>query len=269
MHYYSPAPNLILLVLYLLSTAICTAEAFAQDASSCKSLVGENPEPPFVVVGRVIDSDGRPVNGSSISIDPRGSTEMLNPYESAITDENGCFKFVGFGHRKALHAEWFLYTSGRFGLPGIAPITPPFVGYLQKLDSVYNGIPFVPGNRRVIDMGDVPVIFRYGSARLRFVDCTENKCSSAIQWGMAEVSLVHCGSGKWVSRGTFSREQLKRYVYDKDADLIYLLPEGRWKIEIYNHGKKTPAAATQCFEVEINKVIDVSIKLVDAGKADN
>lgn len=255
-------------VLFLLFTAMIAAEVFAQDASSCKSLVGENPELPFVVVGRVVDSEGRPVVGSDVSLDPRGSTEMLNPYESAITDENGCFKFVGFGHRKALHAEWFLYTTDNFVSPGIAPITPPFVGYLQKLDSVYSGIPFVPGNRRVIDMGDVPVIFRYGSARLRFVDCTENKCSSAIQWGMAMTSLVHCGSGKWVSQSTHSREQLERYVYDQDEDLIYLLPEGRWKIEIYNHDEKKPAAATQCFEVEINKIIDVSTKLIDTGQAD-
>jgi hypothetical protein len=252
-------PRCLMLVLF---ATVFAAAVFGDNTFSCQRLVGEKPDLPFVVVGRVVDGDGRPVRNSSVSLDPRGSTVFPNPYESAITDEDGCFKFTGFGERKARASEWFLYTSGRFGLPGIALVYPPFVSQLQKLDPRYNGIPFVPGDREVIDLGDVPVVFRYGSARLRFDVCPKNKCSSVIQWGTVEVSLVHCGRNKMVNRGTFSREQLKQYIYDQDADLIYLLPEGNWRIEIYNRDRNASMAATGCFEIDRNKIIDVSVNLV-------
>ena len=253
----------IAVVLFL--ATIHVADVFAGDGSPCKKLAGENPDP-FVVVGRVVDVDGRPVKGSSVSIDPRGSTEMKNPYESEMTDENGCFKFVGFGKAKAQKAEWFLYTTGRFGLPGISLVGPPDVRHLQKLDSRYNGIPFIPGKRKVVDMGDVPIVFRYGSVRLGFDGCSEDKCSSVIQWGTSEVALVHCESNKTVERGTLSREKLKQYIYDKNADLIFLLPEGNWKIEIYSIGAKEPLAVTQCVEIVPNDVISLPVALAPSAR---
>ena len=80
--------GIIGLMVFLSGTVFATT-VLANDTPSCKSLVGETPELPFVVVGRVVDSEGRPIRGSGISIDQRGNTEMKNPYESAITDENG------------------------------------------------------------------------------------------------------------------------------------------------------------------------------------
>jgi hypothetical protein len=256
--------------LILLIAAVSSLEASAQSVTSCASLAGENPDRPFVVVGRVVDENGRPKKGSSVSIDPRGNTEMLNPYESASSDENGCFRFVGFGDKRAQKTEWFLYTSGRFGLPGIAYIYPPFVGHLRSIDSQYNGIPFVPGERRVVDMGDVPVVFRYGSARLRFDDCSENKCSSSIQWGTAGVSIVHCNSQKWVERSNFSLEQQEKYFENKDADLIFMLPMGRWKVQFYDgyesFRKDELVAETACFDVKLNEVFDVPVKLTRTSR---
>lgn len=241
-----------------------TTRAYTPD--SCRYLVGDPSDDPFVVIGRVTDGDGRPIKKAGVSIDPRGATKMLNPYISAVTDENGCFKFVGFGDKKARNREWFLYTTDDFVFPGIALITPPDVRPLQKLDSRYNGIPFVPGKRRIIDVGDVPVVFRFGSAQLAFSNCDESKCSSTIQWGTAEVSLVHCGSNTSVERSTFSKEKLKRFIFDQDVPLSFLLPEGKWKIEIYNQGIGLPVAETSCFEVKAKKVVEIPMQLKASGK---
>jgi hypothetical protein len=249
----------------LLTAILFAATVSAKQPSSCNKLIGSLPQSHFVVIGRVVDDNGKPIKGSDVSLDPRGSTELRSPYESVITDENGCFKFEGFGDKRAKKATWFLYTTDNFISPGIARISPPFVGHLPKLEPRYNGIPFVPGDRAVVDMGNVPVVFWYGSARLRFEDCPEDKCSFAIQWPTAEVSIVHCTSNKWVERGTLSKEKLRQYIYNPDADLIYLLPAGRWKINIYNRGEKKPVAATACFDIKRNKVIDLSAKLVGSG----
>lgn len=252
--------NRLVAVVFMIvfSSTIMAAESF-----SCRLLVGDKPEQPFVIVGRVIDKAGRPIMGADVSLDPRGSAEFLNPYVSANTDENGCFKIVGFGRKKSQRAHWFLYTTDNFTPYGIVKISPPFVGHLSKLDPLYNGIPFVPGKRQVIDVGDVPVIFWYGSARLRFDDCPANKCGAIIHWETAEVSVVHCNSKKSVSRGSFSKNQIKKYVYGDDPDLVYLLPTGRWLIEIYNSGVRAPIATTPCFEVDAHQTLRIPVKLMN------
>jgi hypothetical protein len=250
----------IIYLLVILFTITSAMTILAEDTMTCKYLLEGKPQLPFVVVGRVIGGDGLPVKGADVSIDPLGSTEMLSPYESVSTDENGCFKFVGFGRKRAKLAKWFLYTTDNYTPPGITPIYPPFVNSLQKADSRYNGIPFVPGNQRVVDVGDVPVVFRYGSAKLDFGECSENKCSSAIQWESVEIAVVHCGSCDVVYKGGFSREELERFVYPHNVDLLYLLPAGNWKLEIYRRNEDHPALSSSCFELRPSETTQIAMR---------
>jgi hypothetical protein len=187
--------------------------------------------PAFKVIGRVVDENGNGLPGVGISISPQQYTTLwTSPYIGGATNEDGRFVIEGVGNDQELwRSGWFLYTDIFAPHKGFSLIASPHLLGLQRIDANFNGIPFFPKERPVIDVGDVPVKFRHGNLYVTLPESEKDR----FDWGNIVVAVKH-RSGVEVVSSTLSKENQKKLVSADRSGLMMSLPEGRWKIEFHD-----------------------------------
>ncbi len=127
------------------------------------ALVAIGQQKSLTVTGRVVGAGGSPISGASLRLSPLAAPHADFAEKSDNTGRFTITRSGNFGESLFL----FISDNFRFAETSIRPIFPPFDG-LNRRDHKFRGMPIRPGNN-VVDVGDVPVQFWFGTAKIRVV----------------------------------------------------------------------------------------------------
>ncbi|MEZ5421574.1 MAG: hypothetical protein R2682_00595 [Pyrinomonadaceae bacterium] len=195
-----------------------------------------------LIVGRVVDSLGRPVPNPEVYLFPEGDRGG-GPWPTAAAGDWGEFNYR-LSVRAAKSANWRIYVGYHDCRNGASVLSPPF-DFLREADSRFAGVPVPITDEKTIRLGDVKVQYRYASATL---DLSELRSGAAslhwkdIPWEDLFLQ-VRTASGKRISLGTFGAMSIKAFADRRRSTIDIEIPEGSWGFDVVvKNNEKDPTA---------------------------
>lgn len=243
-----------LLHLIVVFAVISVTTAFSQESE-------------YTIKGRVLGDDGKPMANRGVLFFPRFA-KLGGVLSWDDLNENGEF----LTRKKAPKGgTWDLYIIDT--IPGsvntFSFIEPPFSSYLGRYDKNFLGYPVEFGSKKVIDLGDVRVKFRYGDVNLRFL--INGRKLSKSEWETLWVAVNH-KSGRRVGEISIGPDALRSNKVDLEkSELKLSLPEGTWQVALMRfddlavniYSKGITAASSPYFTIRKEKTLQ-TINLIPA-----
>jgi hypothetical protein len=209
---------------------------------------GYSQEEEYMIKGKVVDDDGRPLSHAGVCVEPMIRTTAFDLFTECVGSAgDGTFRikkirnYVTDDRNQEL---WVYY--GTSGL-ALSDFTPPFYG-LQRYDKKFRGVPLTVGRESQIELGSVKVQFWYRDVILDFSRYKASMGLQTLDWDRLSLRIKD-EHGHIGDEGGFSHEDIYERPYiDRDHNVLRLsVPEGRWKIEAIWKGKVR--ASTRYFDV--------------------
>ncbi|HJQ26650.1 MAG TPA: ankyrin repeat domain-containing protein [Blastocatellia bacterium] len=214
----------------------------------------------FIVKGRVVDRYGKPVIGAGVTFLPAdqeiteniAGSDLITEYS---TNRDGKFSIKGENDQ---YQYWTLVTTPPPDHASQQPVSPPFETLKHNLKTHYPSTS-VPEStqfesiRRIfagklvnvkagteIDLGDIPIQVEYSQARLH-LSCSRRGYQFRIRdaWG------------DFVTDGMITA----RSSCNKDHDVIFSLPPGRWYVGVSNIPSKRWLEASVSIPLHVSPTI--------------
>ena len=203
----------------------------------------------FIIVGRVVDGNGRPFTDVDIFLEPivyrsKAFDRFIEPAEQK---PDGSFRIIRYKTKAARSDGDFLFVSADKTGDAMDTVRPPF-DWTRRYDHSFNGKLVRYGKDDIIDVGDVQVQFWYGKVVLRPVP--------KIAWEDAYLRIREA-RGHIVFFQSFSKDELERYIVNDRTKLMISLPEGKWRVELVNYTRRQIFATSGFFTVSRNQTADV------------
>src|SRR5262249_27660019 len=137
---------------------LCHRDSFAQNAK-------------YILVGRVVDENGRPVAGADVVLEPENyhSNTIDRFIESSVSLVDGSFRIEKDPAwvRSAGRLQLFISVDNTSATSVL--LSPPF-DVLRQVDVSYNGLPVKFSQGQFLDVGNVTIKFKNGEVQLDFGD---------------------------------------------------------------------------------------------------
>ena len=191
----------------------------------------------FVVKGRVVGDDGRPVAGAQVIIWP-SERRRENPgraYDEMVevwgTESDGSFRVEGTA--LSFPERWTLYVTSP-APPGADPlVTPPFLLQKSVLDRHFAFPRFVV-RKGEVDVGDVKVRLHHGLLNVRLLTRDGAPAfTEADDWPPVRLR-VRDSEGRVVMEGGLS----ERAFGKSGSSFAVSLPNGKWRLEVRYKGRR-------------------------------
>lgn len=132
----------------------------------------------------------------------------------------------------------------------LTALRPPF-DLLRRYDKSFNGRLVTFGSKDLVDLGDVPVQFRYGTATL--------KSTNRIPWH--EVYLrVKDKQGHIVCFMSLTENDIDSYVTKSGSELKISLPQGRWRVDFVSWNSRKVFAQGRLFNLRERQNLNVLMR---------
>lgn len=188
----------------------------------------------YSVRGRVVDSNGKPVPGAIVYLDPmQGADQIFGD----TADATGNFHLEE--STPILRKLRRLYVSA-----------PPPSQVATLVRPPYNLLPRLKGRnfagkrlimrRKEINVGDVEVQVRYGVADVRLCNCAGNPLfTKPEEWRYLWFRLQD-QSNRTVKESTLSQDDILEAVDFDESTIALALPEGVWRLDVSARGADGP-----------------------------
>jgi hypothetical protein len=188
----------------------------------------------YSVRGRVVDSNGKPVPGAIIYLDPIPGADQIF---GDTTDENGKFHLSESSNipRKLRR----LYVTSPPPSHGAILIAPPY-NLLPRLVGPSFAGKRVLMRQRDMDVGNVEVQVRYGLIDIRVRDCqSQPLIAKPEQWRYVYFRLRD-QHNRIITDSTLSYDDILKSVDFANSTITLALPEGIWRLDVSVHGYNGP-----------------------------
>jgi len=191
------------------------------------------------VVGRAVDSCGKPVPHARVLVYPR---EDPGGWERIITDveadAEGKFRYTG-EDTKLVNRDDTLYVTSSYPANAVfsGNLLPPFYA-VSRVDRLFTGRSLHFKSNEEVNVGDVPVQVYYGVVIVYLQDRNGKPMfTDTKDWEYIGLRIrdIH---GRRVEEGDISPADVREAVRVKESAIALALPEGAWQIEIAPDGLK-------------------------------
>jgi hypothetical protein len=212
----------------------------------------------YQVTGKVVDNDGTPIAGATVYVEPERYPELWERrIEPVITDASGLFSKVIAKNGRTFGQTFRVFVLLEDG-DGIETVFAPF-DTLRGLPR-FRGVAVVLRDKDVINLGNLPVRFRFQTISVNY-----SKCSCDIDWSNIYMRIRKGSEVAYF--GSISKSDIQRYVDREKKRISLTLPVGAWKLEIVDSGPRpTIVASTGVFIVNPEVEATVALKRRNISK---
>jgi len=215
----------------------------------------------YLVAGRVLDDNGRPLPNAGVCIEPTVFTAQgFDRFIECVgTSNDGTFHIQKSRNALTEGTQYSLFVYSDTTPDALLPVRPPYDG-LRKLEPSFEGIPLKLSTQTLVNLGDVRVKFRYGTTTLKL---TWEK-AKRFNW-LTTFVKVRTENGNVAVATTLSLKDVRSYV--RKSELRVSLPVGNWKIELIDMDSDKKIAESELFSIKVEHNKPVLIRPTDGSRA--
>ena len=189
----------------------------------------------YSIRGRIVGTNGRPIAGATIFLDPlRGSDQAFG----SRSDESGNFHLEETTRVHRRQRRLFVAAPRPPGT--VELIAPPFNLLPRFTERRFAGAPVTVRANANIDLGEVPVQIRYGIVDVQINNSDrEPSLATAEQWRHLYFRLRN-KTNRVVTDTTLSQSDILRAVNLSKRTVAIALIEGTWWVEVSADGFDGP-----------------------------
>lgn len=191
----------------------------------------------FVMKGRVVGDDGRPIPGAPIVIMPpeRPRQNVKQSYDEVFevwrTESDGSFSIRGTA--PSFPEKWTLYVTSPMPPDTDPLVSPPFHLQRDVLDRLF-AFPRVVVRGEEVNVGDVRILLHHSSVYVKLLLPNGSPAFTEVDAWPPVRLRVSDAKGRVVEEGGLSER-----AYRKSESIFAVsLPNGKWKLEVKYKGYK-------------------------------
>jgi len=218
---------------------------------------------PYKIMGRIINKDGIPIRGVDVYISPfyDESSKIYDLLEvSSVSDSEGRFYLNAIAKPGEVQ---YLYTS--LSVRGEELISPPF-SFVNQHDRRLLGQSIIFGSQSIIDVGDMPVQFRFGTVAVAIM--SGGQLLKKEDWLRLWVILRN-DKNIILSQRSLGPDVAYPKIDIGMSTIYFALPYGNWKLEFHSFDEqKSPPqigkvilGTTDVFNINSNSLLNISANL--------